>query len=79
MGPLPALMSELFPVRARTSGLSICYAVGVAVFGGFAPFIHAWLIARTGSPAAPSFYVIFAAVISLFALFSVRRMQVPRQ
>jgi MHS family proline/betaine transporter-like MFS transporter len=79
MGPLPALMSELFPVRARTSGLSICYAVGVAVFGGFAPFIHAWLIARTGSPAAPSFYVIFAAVISLFALFSVRHMQVPRQ
>ncbi len=77
MGPLPALMSELFPVRARTSGLSICYAVGVAVFGGFAPFIHAWLIARTGSPAAPSFYVIFAAVISLGALFSVRHMKVP--
>lgn len=75
MGPLPALMAELFPVRARTSGLSICYAVGVAVFGGFAPLIHAWSIAQTGSPAAPSFYVIAAAAISLVALFYARQME----
>jgi len=79
MGPLPALMSELFPTRARTSGLSICYAAGVAIFGGFAPFIHAWLIARTGSPAAPSFYVIFAAVVSLLALFGARNMRVSKR
>lgn len=76
MGPLPALMSELFPVRARTTAISICYAAGVAIFGGFAPFIHAWLINWTGSPAAPGGYVVFAAVISLLALFSARRMEV---
>lgn len=74
LGPLPALMSELFPVRARTSGLSICYAAGVAIFGGLAPLIHASLIVSTGNPASPSFYIIAAAMISLAALAAARRM-----
>lgn len=74
LGPLPALMAEMFPVRARTSGLSICYAVGVAVFGGLAPLIHTALIAATGDPASPSFYLIAAAVVSLAALMGARRM-----
>ena len=43
-GSLPALMSELFPTRTRTTGLSISYAFGVMFFGGFAPFILTWLI-----------------------------------
>lgn len=74
LGPLPALMAEMFPVRARTFGLSICYAVGVAVFGGLAPLIHTALIAVTGDPASPSFYLIAAAVVSLAALTAARRM-----
>ena len=65
MGGLPALMSELFPTRMRTTGLSISYSFGVAIFGGFAPFINAWLIAVTGSKLAPSFYLMLAAAISL--------------
>ena len=73
MGPLPALMSELFPTRLRTTGLSISYSFGVAIFGGFAPFINAWLIEVTGSKLAPSFYLMLAAVISLAALIAARR------
>jgi MHS family proline/betaine transporter-like MFS transporter len=57
MGGLPALLSELFPTRVRTTGLSISYSFGVAIFGGFAPFINAWLIEVTGSKLAPSFYL----------------------
>ena len=68
MGGLPALMSELFPARMRTTGLSISYSLGVAIFGGFAPFINAWLIERTGSKLAPAFYLMLAAAISLTAL-----------
>src|SRR4029077_14765049 len=60
MGPLPALMSELFPTRMRTTGLSISYSLGVAIFGGFAPFINVWMITATGSKLAPSFYLIVA-------------------
>jgi MHS family proline/betaine transporter-like MFS transporter len=74
MGGLPALMSELFPTRVRTTGLSISYSFGVAIFGGFAPFIIAWLIEITGSKLAPSFYLMLAAVISLVALGAARRL-----
>ena len=74
MGGLPALMSDLFPTRMRTTGLSISYSFGVAIFGGFAPFIIAWLIAVTGSKLAPSFYLMLAAAISLAALMAARRL-----
>ena len=74
MGPLAALMSELFPARMRTTGLSISYAFGVAIFGGFAPFINAWLIEVTGTKLAPAFYLMLAAAISLFALAAARRL-----
>jgi MFS transporter, MHS family, proline/betaine transporter len=74
LGSLPALMSELFPVETRGTGLSISYAVGVAIFGGFAPFIHVWLIAETGNILAPAFYVAFAAIVSLSSLFAARHL-----
>jgi len=74
MGPLGAMMSELFPARMRTTGLSISYAFGVAIFGGFAPFINAWLIEATGSKLAPAFYLMFASAISLVALVFARRL-----
>jgi MHS family proline/betaine transporter-like MFS transporter len=73
LGPLAALMSEIFPTRMRTTGLSISYSFGVAIFGGFAPFINAWLIDMTGSKVAPSFYLMLAAAISLAALTVQRR------
>jgi MHS family proline/betaine transporter-like MFS transporter len=73
LGPMAALLAELFPVRARSSGLSLSYAVGVAVFGGIAPFVHAWLIMATGDPAAPALYLVAAAVVSLIALMAARR------
>ena len=74
LGPLPALMSEMFPTRMRTTGLSVSYSFGVAIFGGFAPFINAWLIQSTGSKLAPSFYLMFAAAISLLGLLAQRRL-----
>ncbi|MFN3348945.1 MFS transporter [Pseudorhodoplanes sp.] len=74
MGPLAAMMSELFPARMRTTGLSISYAFGVAIFGGFAPFINAWLIEMTGTKLAPAFYLMLAAFISLSALAAARRL-----
>jgi MHS family proline/betaine transporter-like MFS transporter len=68
VGAIPALISELFPIHIRTTAVSISYSLAVAIFGGFAPFIMAWLIAVTGSNLAPSFYVMFAALVSMIAL-----------
>jgi MHS family proline/betaine transporter-like MFS transporter len=64
-GPGPAAIAEIFPTRARSTWMSTGYSAGVAIFGGFAPFIATWLIARTGNPIAPSYYVIAAAVASM--------------
>ena len=72
-GALPALLSEIFPVQTRTTGMSLAYNIAVTIFGGFGPFIIAWLISVTGSKVAPSFYVMFAAVLSLIALVAARR------
>lgn len=76
LGGLAALMAELFPTRMRTTGLSISYSFGVALFGGFAPFINAWLISTTGNKLAPSFYLMLAAAISLAAMRGARQLGV---
>jgi MHS family proline/betaine transporter-like MFS transporter len=36
--------------------------------GGTAPFISVWLIAATGHAAAPAFYLMFGAALSVVAL-----------
>jgi MHS family proline/betaine transporter-like MFS transporter len=63
----------MFPVQTRTTGMSLAYNIAVTVFGGFGPFIIAWLISFTGSKAAPSYYLIFAALLSLASLVAARR------
>jgi MHS family proline/betaine transporter-like MFS transporter len=70
---LPALLAEMFPVQTRTTGLSLSYNIAVTLFGGFGPFIIAWLIRASGTKVAPSFYMIFAALISLAALIAARK------
>ena len=39
------------------------------IFGGFAQFFVTWLIEATGSPIAPSFYVMFGAAVGIVATF----------
>ncbi|WP_229577039.1 MFS transporter [Kocuria rhizophila] len=72
-GPMPALLSEMFPTAIRTTGMSIAYNVGVTVFGGFAPLVLAWLISATGSLTSPSIYYAAVAALSLGSLLIARR------
>ena len=72
-GPMPALLSEMFPTAIRTTGMSIAYNVGVTVFGGFAPLVLAWLISATGSLTSPSIYYAAVAALSLVSLLIARR------
>jgi MHS family proline/betaine transporter-like MFS transporter len=71
--PLPALISAIFPVQVRTTGMSLGYNIGVTVFGGFAPFILTALIAATGSLLVPGFYLVSIAVLSLASLLVSRK------
>jgi MHS family proline/betaine transporter-like MFS transporter len=45
----------------------------VSIFGGLAPLIATWLIAQTGDPLSPSYYLIFTAALSLIALIAIQR------
>jgi MHS family proline/betaine transporter-like MFS transporter len=68
-GAGPAAIVEMFPTTSRTSWMTPSYALAVAIFGGFAPFIATWLIRSTGSALSPSWYVIAAAVVSFVVIW----------
>ena len=72
-GVLPSLLAEQFPVDARAVGISFSYSMSVTIFGGFAPFVATWLIASTGNPLSPSFYLVATALLSVVSLLAIRR------
>lgn len=73
-GPILAALSETFPTKVLSTGLSVAYNLAVMTFGGFASLILTWLISTTGTAMAPAFYVIFAAAFSLLGvLFGYRQ------
>lgn len=68
--PMPALLSELFPVHARGTGMSLSYPV--MIFGGFTGMTITWLIAITGHKLVICFYVVGGAMISIAATLGYR-------
>lgn len=68
IGPVPALLVEIFPTRVRYSGMSLSYNIAAATFGGTAPMVCQWLINTTGNVYAIAYYVMLCAVVSLCAL-----------
>jgi MFS transporter, MHS family, proline/betaine transporter len=72
LGGMPAALVEIFPTTRRLTGLTTAYNLQSMVFGGFAPFIASWLIARTGAPISVSYFIIFAAAISTIAVLMMR-------
>jgi MHS family proline/betaine transporter-like MFS transporter len=72
-GAGPAAIAEIFPTHLRSTWMSSGYALAVAIFGGFAPFIATWLIQATGSPVSPTYlYLLPSAVISLAVIWSLK-------
>jgi MFS transporter, MHS family, proline/betaine transporter len=72
-GVLPSVMSEQFPVETRAVGIALSYSLSVTIFGGFAPFVATWLIAQTGDPLSPSYYLMATALLSIVALMAIQR------
>jgi MFS transporter, MHS family, proline/betaine transporter len=75
LGPIAALMSELFPPATRATGLGLSYNIGVTVFGGMGPATMTWLgtFAAIGE-LAPGYYLTAVCVLSLWALVTIRVM-----
>jgi MHS family proline/betaine transporter-like MFS transporter len=66
--PVLVMIPELFPKHVRATGIALTYVVSASFFGGFSPFIASWLVAQTGNPLAPAWYVAAACAISLLPL-----------
>lgn len=60
---VPAVYAELFPTRIRTVGTAIPYALCVAIFGGTAPYLQAWL-SSIGVSVLFSVYAVLLLLVS---------------
>ncbi|SDR72203.1 MFS transporter, MHS family, alpha-ketoglutarate permease [Brevibacterium siliguriense] len=64
----PAVFAEMFPTRVRTIGVAVPYSISVALFGGTAPYLQAWMNSEFGE--IPFIvYVMVLMVISTVASF----------
>jgi MFS family permease len=71
----PALLTniaESFPVTLRSGAIGFLYASAVAVFGGSAQYIVTWLIAATGSPLVPAWYMMGAMLLAIVGMLLLR-------
>ena len=72
LGALASALVELFPTARRMTGLTTAYNLQSMLFGGFAPFIAAWLISATGQPISVAFFIMFGAALSGVAVLALR-------
>ncbi|MEU4606849.1 MFS transporter [Kribbella sp. NPDC023972] len=71
-GPGPAMLAEMFPTRARYTGLGLAYSLSNAVFSGSAGLIITELIKRTKNIDIPAYYVVVTCAVSVVALLTLR-------
>jgi MFS family permease len=71
-GPMGAFLPELFRVRYRYSGASFAYSASGIIGGGISPLVATDLLARTGTSAAVSVYVIGIALVCLVSVALLR-------
>ncbi|WP_083701641.1 MFS transporter [Tersicoccus sp. Bi-70] len=72
-GPQAALFAELFPARVRASGVSLAYAVGACLGGGFSPLIATALFGATGTVYAVAVFMVAFSIVSFVAIAAMRR------
>ena len=71
IGVAPPTIAEMFPAAVRSTGVSLSYNLAVTIFSGFAFAALTWLTAHVGLY-APGGYVLFAALLALPALLSLK-------
>jgi MFS transporter, MHS family, citrate/tricarballylate:H+ symporter len=67
-GAMIPLLAELIPREVRTAGFALAYSLATAIFGGFTPAVCTALIEYSGNSAAPAWWLLFGALISLAGL-----------
>ncbi|MBA3814663.1 MAG: MFS transporter [Alphaproteobacteria bacterium] len=68
VAPSGTLMTKLFPVAVRCSGISVASGIGSALFGGTAPLIGALLFERTGMVSFSALYIMLGSLLGYIGL-----------
>jgi MFS family permease len=68
--PIVTWLTESLPASIRSSGVSVIYAVAIAVFGGTTQYTIAWLIKVTGNSLAPAWYWTVAMIVGIIAMIA---------
>ncbi|BBG02734.1 MULTISPECIES: MFS transporter [Pseudonocardia] len=71
-GVIYTLYSELFPTRVRYTGVSIGFNIGGVIGSGLVSVIATSLVSLTGNTLAPAFYLLFAALVGLAVVATLR-------
>lgn len=78
IGTVPSALAEMFSTHVRYSGVAVSYNIGFAIFAGLTPVIATYLLYKLQFSQAPSFNLIFSAIITFIAaLIMKERSQKP--
>jgi MHS family proline/betaine transporter-like MFS transporter len=69
LGLQGAMVVEIFPLRTRVTSMSFAYSITLALAGGTAPLVSAWLMERFRAPLAPAYYVFLHGLIGLLLIW----------
>ncbi|MGH8216977.1 MAG: MFS transporter [Steroidobacteraceae bacterium] len=72
-GPMAGIVADLFPTRIRFSGIAVSFNLAFSLFSGTAPLIATVLVAATGSPTGPAYFMLGCGLVTLIAMFFIRR------
>jgi MFS family permease len=64
-GPMSGVVADLFPTRIRFSGIAISFNLAFTIFSGLAPLAATILVASTGSPIGPAYYMVGCALLTV--------------
>ncbi len=76
--PAYPIMLNIFPAQYRYSGIAFSFNLGLAIFGGTAPIISAFLTKATGLLYAPAFYLMSLALLYCVCYFWFSRSMVNK-
>ncbi len=67
LGPMPAVLVEMFPTSVRYTGMSMAYNL-CAILGGLTPSIAEWMIRGTGDNSSIMWLIIGAGIASFITM-----------
>lgn len=75
-GPIPIILSNMFPKHIRVTSVGLGYNAVYAIFGGTSPIIALWIINKTHDDLSFAWYIIGAGLITLFSVFRLKEVSV---